>query len=68
MARSLKKAGLVACSYHAGMLDVDRESEQNRWKENECQVAYFLFENKSYEDGLVHWGCIKMSCPPLLVE
>ncbi|CAL8235892.1 unnamed protein product [Arctogadus glacialis] len=38
MADSLNEAGLLACSYHAGMPNRDRESAQNKWKENECQV------------------------------
>ncbi|XP_030197532.1 Bloom syndrome protein homolog isoform X2 [Gadus morhua] len=38
MAKSLERAGLKACSYHAGMTDEDRESVQNKWNENECQV------------------------------
>ena len=41
MAHSLNEAGLLACSHHAGMPDRDRESAQNKWKENECQVALF---------------------------
>jgi superfamily II DNA helicase RecQ len=41
MADSLNEAGLLACSYHAGMPNRDRESAQNKWKENECQVALF---------------------------
>uniref|UniRef100_A0A8C5F720 DNA 3'-5' helicase n=1 Tax=Gadus morhua TaxID=8049 RepID=A0A8C5F720_GADMO len=43
MAKSLERAGLKACSYHAGMTDEDRESVQNKWNENECQVALFTF-------------------------
>ncbi|XP_056434997.1 recQ-like DNA helicase BLM [Gadus chalcogrammus] len=38
MADSLNKAGLLACSYHAGKTGEYRESVQNRWKENKCQV------------------------------
>ncbi|CAL8385895.1 unnamed protein product [Gadus morhua 'NCC'] len=36
MAKTLNEAGLQACSYHAGT--TDRDSVQNRWKENKCQV------------------------------
>ncbi|XP_030197534.1 Bloom syndrome protein homolog isoform X2 [Gadus morhua] len=38
MADSLKEAGLLACSYHAGMPYRDREIAQNKWNGNECQV------------------------------
>ncbi|XP_056434434.1 recQ-like DNA helicase BLM isoform X2 [Gadus chalcogrammus] len=38
MADSLNEAGLLACSYHAGKTGEHRESVQNRWKENKCQV------------------------------
>ena len=43
MASSLKQAGLLACSYHSDMTDEDRESAQNKWNGNECQVALFTF-------------------------
>ena len=43
MADSLKEAGLLACSYHAGMPYRDREIAQNKWNGNECQVALFTF-------------------------
>ncbi|CAL8329227.1 unnamed protein product [Boreogadus saida] len=38
MASSLNQAGLLACSYHSDMTDEDRESAQNKWNENKCQV------------------------------
>ena len=43
MADSLKEAGLLACSYHAGNRIAYRESAQNKWNGNECQVALFTF-------------------------
>ncbi|CAL8338758.1 unnamed protein product [Arctogadus glacialis] len=38
MADSLNEAGLLACSYHAGMPYRDREIAQHKWNGNECQV------------------------------
>ena len=43
MADSLNEAGLLACSYHAGNRIAYRESAQNKWNGNECQVALFTF-------------------------
>ena len=43
MADSLDEAGLKACSYHAGNRIAHRESAQNKWNGNECQVALFTF-------------------------
>ena len=43
LAESLIKEGLVACSYHSKMSDEDKERVQEKWNENECQVALFNF-------------------------
>ncbi|CAL8338735.1 unnamed protein product [Arctogadus glacialis] len=44
MAKTLKEAGLLACSYHGGMTNADKEGVQNMWKENKCQVICATFE------------------------
>ncbi|CAL8329278.1 unnamed protein product [Boreogadus saida] len=38
MASSLKMAGLKASSYHGGISNEDRETVQNEWKGNKCQI------------------------------
>ncbi|XP_059894408.1 recQ-like DNA helicase BLM isoform X4 [Gadus macrocephalus] len=38
MEKTLNEAGLKAYSYHAGRTEEYRESVQNMWKENKCQV------------------------------
>ena len=68
VARSLNEAGLVARPYHKDIPDEDRESAQNSWMMNKCKVGFFFFLSFIKNNCLVQWGCIKMSCPPLLVE
>ena len=43
MEETLNKAGLLAFSYHSGRTEEHRESVQNMWKENKCQVDLFTF-------------------------
>ncbi|CAL8385893.1 unnamed protein product [Gadus morhua 'NCC'] len=38
MAKTMKEAGLLACSYHSDKTEEYRKSVHNKWKENKCQV------------------------------